>query len=78
LTDTSSSQTTKQDNEQDDDDATQYFLDREDTGSYNVSNDVTPYVADYVGHLESCFQVMATVGLQSNTLLLDSCLTVCL
>jgi hypothetical protein len=72
------SQTIKQNNAQDDDDTTQYLLDTDDTGSYNNSANGTPYVADYIGHLESCFQVMATVGLKSDTLLLDSCLTVCL
>jgi hypothetical protein len=74
----SSSQTIKQNDTQDDDDAAQYLLDTDNTGSYNDSANVTPYVADYVGHLKSCFQVMATVGLKSNTLLLDSCSTVCL
>jgi hypothetical protein len=74
----SSSQTTEQNNTQDDDDVVQYLLDYDETGSYNNSADVMLYVADYVGHLKSCFQVMATVGLKANMLLLDSCSMVCL
>jgi hypothetical protein len=56
----------------------QYLLDHNKTGSYNNSADVMPYIADFVGHLNSCLQVMESVGLKPNTLLLDSCLTVCL
>jgi hypothetical protein len=46
----------------DDDDVVQYLLDYNKTGSYNNSANVTSYVADYVGHLKSCFQEMETVG----------------
>jgi hypothetical protein len=54
----SSSQTIKQNNAKDDNNATQYLLNDDKTGSYNNSADVTPYVTDYVVHLDSCFQVM--------------------
>jgi hypothetical protein len=73
----SSSQTAEQNNDHDDNDAAQSLLGADDTGSYNDSNHVTPCVADYADHLETCLQVMATVGLQSNTLLLDNGLTAC-
>jgi hypothetical protein len=59
-------------------DVVQYLLDHDETGSYNNSTNITLYLADFVGRLDSCLQVMESVGLKPNTLLLDSCLTVCL
>ncbi|GAX19421.1 hypothetical protein FisN_4Lu403 [Fistulifera solaris] len=55
-------------------DHSQYLLDQAD----NNNDEVAAYTIDYVDRLETCLQVLGHNGMQAETLLLDSCSTVCL